>query len=168
MSGSREASVQWKPEWVEALRGHLAFGMSASMAAAELNSTFRIAVTRCAVIGKARREDIPLAPAKVGAPKRPRPKRAKVPQRPDIAHRKAGGAPKLVPASFVPRPDPRPGQVPLLDLVPDGCKWPAGGWNGDIHTTILFCNEPQEPGQVYCPAHCGLAYRAPEPRRQRN
>jgi len=165
MSGSREGTVFWKQEWVESLRGHLAAGLSAAMAAAEVNSEFRTTFTRCSVIGKARREKMPLAPPKIAAvrrPKLPRKPRTTPDQRPDIAVRKAASACKAAPASFVLRPDPRPGHVPLLDLVPDGCKWPSGDG------PFLFCNEPQEPGQVYCPDHCALAYRALEPRRHRN
>ncbi len=155
MSGAREASVQWKPEWTEALRGHLAFGLSASMAAAELNSTFSINITRCAVIGKARREDIPLAPAKIAGPKKVKPRRIKATPapRPDIL-------PKL-PDTYVPvETNIPPGTTPLLERDENGCLWASG--DGPFH----FCNRPQAEGLPYCPGHAALAYR-PTPERRR-
>ena len=160
MSGPREATVFWKTEWTEALRGHLAAGLSASMAAAEMNSEFRTTFTRCAVIGKARREDIPLAPAKVGAPRKPRPPRAKVPQRPDIAIRKAASGPKKPAEPYVPiETNIPPGATPLLDLDLDGCKWASGDG------PFVFCNRPVAEGLPYCRGHAALAYRPAERRR---
>jgi len=183
MSGSREASVQWKPEWDEALKQHFAAGLSGSVTATKLNAEFSTAFTRSAVGGRAKRLKVPrkasqsvlnaragkksLLPktsAILGAPpkfKRGRKPNTTPPQRPDIGIRKAASAPKLGTVAFKPRPDPRPGAVPLLDLAPDGCKWPSG------EGPYLFCNEPRFEARPYCAAHVCLAYSAPEPRRQR-
>lgn len=165
MSGSREGTVFWKPEWTEALRGHLAAGLSASMAAAEINSEFRTAFTRCSVIGKARRSNMTLTAPKVAAvrrPKLPRKPRTTPDQRPDIAVRKVATGPKKPPEPYVPiETNIPPGTTPLLELDLDGCKWATGDG------PFVFCNRPVAEGLPYCPGHAALAYRAPEPRKQR-
>jgi hypothetical protein len=156
----------WLPEHDNALRRHLENGMSLRDVAAALNAEFHLGKSKNATLGRAWRLGAksihPRGKQNATKPKSPRKPRTTPAQRPDIAARKAASGPKLVPASFVPRPDPRPGHVPLLDLVPDGCKWPSGDG------PFLFCNEPRWPDSPYCGDHHGLAYRAPEPRRQRN
>ena len=52
----------------------------------------------------------------------------------------------------------------LLDLNDRICKWPMGHpGEPDFH----FCGEPSNPGYPYCVAHCGVAYQAQLPRRDR-
>ncbi|MGI8705509.1 MAG: GcrA family cell cycle regulator [Sphingomicrobium sp.] len=52
----------------------------------------------------------------------------------------------------------------LLDLNDRICKWPIGHpGEPDFH----FCGEPANPGYPYCVAHCGVAYQAQLPRRDR-
>ena len=52
----------------------------------------------------------------------------------------------------------------LLDLNDRICKWPLGHpGEPDFH----FCGEPANPGFPYCVAHCGVAYQAQLPRRDR-
>jgi GcrA cell cycle regulator len=52
----------------------------------------------------------------------------------------------------------------LLDLNDRICKWPLGHpGEPDFH----FCGDPVNPGFPYCVAHCGLAYQAQLPRRDR-
>ena len=52
----------------------------------------------------------------------------------------------------------------LLDLNDRICKWPLGHpGEPDFH----FCGEAVNPGFPYCVAHCGLAYQAQLPRRDR-
>ena len=152
----------WLPEYDNALRAHFEAGLSAAMAAAQINATFGLRKSRSAVIGRAQRQKMHMSPGKGGrqgpkggpSQRKPRP-RAASSQRPDTAIRKAASAPKLGSVSFVPRPDPRPGAVPLLDLAPDGCRWPSG----DHAPTMLFCNEPKIEGLSYCGPHCQIAYR---------
>jgi len=165
------APVTWLPAHDAALKHHIEVEhLSALQASVELNRSFRTAYSRNAVIGRAKRTGIRLAGGRGGrrgpkggpSQKRPRAKAVTPTQRPDVALRKAASGPKLGPVSFQPRPDPRPGQVPLLELAADGCKWPSGEG-----AAVLFCNEPQLNGHPYCADHCCLAYRQPEPRRQR-
>ena len=52
----------------------------------------------------------------------------------------------------------------LLDLNDRICKWPKGHpGEPDFH----FCGAPSNPGFPYCVAHCGVAYQAQLPRRDR-
>ena len=52
----------------------------------------------------------------------------------------------------------------LLDLNDRICKWPLGHpGEPDFH----FCGQPATPGVPYCVAHCGVAYQAQLPRRDR-
>ena len=52
----------------------------------------------------------------------------------------------------------------LLDLNDRICKWPLGHpGEPDFH----FCGEPVNPGFPYCVEHCGHAYQAQLPRRDR-
>jgi len=52
----------------------------------------------------------------------------------------------------------------LLDLNEKICKWPLGHpGEPDFH----FCGRPANPGFPYCVEHCGIAYQAQLPRRDR-
>jgi len=52
----------------------------------------------------------------------------------------------------------------LLDLNERICKWPLGHpGEPDFH----FCGKPANPGFPYCVDHCGVAYQAQLPRRDR-
>jgi GcrA cell cycle regulator len=68
---------------------------------------------------------------------------------------------RLVPA----RPsDAVAGKTSLLDLNDRICKWPIGHpGEPDFH----FCGAPVNPGFPYCVEHCGHAYQAQLPRRDR-
>lgn len=68
---------------------------------------------------------------------------------------------RLVPA----KPSPEiAGKTTLLDLSDKVCKWPLGHpGEPDFH----FCGEKVNPGFPYCVTHCGHAYQAQLPRRDR-
>jgi GcrA cell cycle regulator len=68
---------------------------------------------------------------------------------------------RLVPA----KPSPEVAdKTSLLDLNDRICKWPIGHpGEPDFH----FCGNPSNPGFPYCVAHCGVAYQAQLPRRDR-
>ena len=56
------------------------------------------------------------------------------------------------------------GKTSLLDLNDKVCKWPLGHpGEPDFH----FCGEKVNPGFPYCVGHCGHAYQAQLPRRDR-
>jgi GcrA cell cycle regulator len=68
---------------------------------------------------------------------------------------------RLVPAKPSPEIAEKTG---LLDLNEKICKWPIGHpGEPDFH----FCGNPANPGFPYCVAHCGVAYQAQLPRRDR-
>jgi GcrA cell cycle regulator len=68
---------------------------------------------------------------------------------------------RLVPA----KPSPEmAGKTSLLDLNDRICKWPLGHpGEPDFH----FCGVQVNPGFPYCVQHCGQAYQAQLPRRDR-
>jgi len=68
---------------------------------------------------------------------------------------------RLVPA----KPSPEiADKTSLLELNDRICKWPMGHpGEPDFH----FCGEPSNPGYPYCVQHCGVAYQAQLPRRDR-
>ena len=68
---------------------------------------------------------------------------------------------RLVPARTAPE---YADKTSLLDLNDRICKWPLGHpGEPDFH----FCGEKVNPGFPYCVAHCGHAYQAQLPRRDR-
>lgn len=52
----------------------------------------------------------------------------------------------------------------LLDLNDRVCRWPMGHPG---EPDFYFCGEPANPGFPYCVDHCGVAYQAQLPRRDR-
>ncbi|MGN6590860.1 MAG: GcrA family cell cycle regulator [Sphingomicrobium sp.] len=68
---------------------------------------------------------------------------------------------RLVPA----KPSPEVAdKTSLLELNDRICKWPIGHpGEPDFH----FCGEAANPGFPYCVEHCGVAYQAQLPRRDR-
>ncbi len=68
---------------------------------------------------------------------------------------------RLVPA----KPSPEVAEkTSLLDLNDRICKWPMGHpGEPDFH----FCGNASNPGFPYCVQHCGVAYQAQLPRRDR-
>jgi len=68
---------------------------------------------------------------------------------------------RLVPAK--PSPDVAD-KTSLLELNDRVCKWPIGHPG---EPDFYFCGEPSNPGFPYCVEHCGVAYQAQLPRRDR-
>ena len=126
------------------------------------------------------------APAKVAAPP-PAPAAAPdsapqsaPPKRPEIQYRSIGPGgfvrqgpgdqqapiPPAPPRRLVPaKPSPEVAdKTSLLELNDRICKWPIGHpGEPDLH----FCGEQANPGFPYCVEHCGVAYQAQLPRRDR-
>jgi GcrA cell cycle regulator len=117
------------------------------------------------------------APVEQAAPAQPAPK----PQRgQDIQYRSIGPGgfvrqgpgeqqapiPPAPPRRLVPaKPSPEVAdKTSLLQLNDRICKWPMGHpGEPDFH----FCGEAANPGFPYCVQHCGVAYQAQLPRRDR-
>ncbi|MEA3041762.1 MAG: GcrA cell cycle regulator [Sphingomonadales bacterium] len=120
-------------------------------------------------------EDEPADDSAEAAPSQPRP--ADPPQ-PQIRSIGPGGflrqgpgdqqppIPPAPPRRLVPaKPSPEiADKTSLLDLNERICKWPIGHpGEPDFH----FCGKPSNPGFPYCVEHCGVAYQAQLPRRDR-
>jgi GcrA cell cycle regulator len=68
---------------------------------------------------------------------------------------------RLVPA----KPSPEVAdKTSLLELNDRICKWPIGHPG---EPDFYFCGRPANPGFPYCVEHCGVAYQAQLPRRDR-
>lgn len=169
MSGPRESQVSWKPEWTEALRGYVVVkGLSASMAAAEVNADFGTRFSRNAVISKAGREGIPLRASKGGgrrgphggpSQRKPRVRALTKKLRPDAPE----AGPKLRAASAELRCDPvTPGTLHLLELEEGMCRYPTG----EGAENIRFCGRNRIDGRSYCCAHVRICFRSFDPRPQ--
>jgi len=81
-------------------------------------------------------------------------------------HEQQSPIPPAPPRRLVPaKPSPEiAGKTSLLDLNDKICKWPLGHpGEPDFH----FCGDKVNPGFPYCVAHCGHAYQAQLPRRDR-
>jgi GcrA cell cycle regulator len=104
----------------------------------------------------------------------------RAPQRPEMQYRSIGPGgfvrqgpgdqqapiPPAPPRRLVPaKPSPEVAdKTSLLDLNDRICKWPMGHpGEPDFH----FCGQPSNPGFPYCVQHCGVAYQAQLPRRDR-
>ena len=113
--------------------------------------------------------DAPAAPAAAAAPSEPQPLVRSigpggfVRQGPGDQQAPIPPAPprRLVPA----KPSPEiADKTSLLDLNEKICKWPIGHpGEPDFH----FCGNQANPGFPYCVQHCGVAYQAQLPRRDR-
>ena len=122
----------------------------------------------------------PAAPASAPASAPPAQAAQPTPQRSDIQYRSIGPGgfvrqgpgdqqapiPPAPPRRLVPaKPSPEVAdKTSLLELNDRICKWPMGHpGEPDFH----FCGEPSNPGFPYCVQHCGVAYQAQLPRRDR-
>jgi len=114
------------------------------------------------------------------APAQPAPQRAQRAQSDNIQYRSIGPGgfirqgpgdqqapiPPAPPRRLVPaKPSPEVAdKTSLLDLNDRICKWPMGHpGEPDFH----FCGNAANPGFPYCVEHCGVAYQAQLPRRDR-
>jgi GcrA cell cycle regulator len=147
----------WPATHEAMLRQHFNAGLAYSAIASELNREFGTAYSRNACIGRGHR--IGLVSRRVVHAPVPKPKRKPATkegaQRPDIAIRKAATAPKIA-APYKPKPDPiKPGEVQLIELTADTCRWPSG----DRPEDVRYCGLQPVDGSPYCERHCRLAYR---------
>jgi GcrA cell cycle regulator len=152
--------TNWAPEHSDALREHLARGVSFSQAAERINARFKTAYSRNAAIGRARRLGI-------GGPERPK---ALLPAKPTPFER-----PHEPPAVEPPSPglhwptavfnkvakkklrcaEVEPRHLSLIELERGDCHYPYGG--DEEGEAITFCGHPRQPGSSYCTPHFQLS-----------
>jgi GcrA cell cycle regulator len=151
-------SSDWPPEHSEALRAHLARGMSYSEIAEAINAKFGTRYSRNAAIGRGKRmglagperpDDFPKPPPKASRPRLERLRERHAPE-------SGRPVPVFVPVETVKlrcvEIDPR--HLSLLELERGDCRYPYGG-DGEGEA-ISFCGHPQRPGSSYCTLHFHL------------
>lgn len=142
-------STGWTLEQSDALVAFVQSGLSYAQSAAALNEQFGTSYSRNSAIGRANRIGL-ACPIKIAQGRRsPR------------KHQPYKPRPKKPRIAFVPIEVIRarceeiiPENVPLVDLSPNGCRFPFGDG------PFVFCNHTQMEGSSYCPPHFGLSRRA--------
>lgn len=82
---------------------------------------------------------------------------------------KEGGGRKRRRVPLLPKPvalpptPPTCKPVPLTQISAGMCRFPVN--DPQSRGEFLFCGAPVMPGKVYCPFHCGIAYRVVEIRK---
>jgi GcrA cell cycle regulator len=160
--------TNWASEHSDALREHLAWGLSFSEAARRINAKFKTAYTRNAAIGRAKRMGL-AGPGRPETPPRVIPPR---PERPyDLCSRETKSSSiafrwptpelwKIEPANLrCVAIEPR--HLSLLELEHGDCRYPYGG--DEEGETITFCGHPRHPGSSYCAPHFHLSRNPVEP-----
>jgi GcrA cell cycle regulator len=145
-----DPAITWTPERNEQLTALWREGLSCS----EIGKL--MAITRCAVIGKAhrmglpRRKDTSFFDLRPMSPPKPRPpKPAKPPKPKRIAMDREADVLKHE------NSEPITGRATIMQLRNGVCRWPIGtpGQPG-----FGFCAEVCEPTGPYCQAHSAIAY----------
>lgn len=161
--------INWAPEHSDALREHLAKGMSFSEITKAINSRFNTTYSRNAALGRATRmgltgevrsttsggkPPIPLAMGEV-RPTEPRMPAFQWPTPPVFKKVKRK---KLRCVKIEPR------HLALIDLEHGDCRYPYGG--DEEGEAITFCGHPRRTGSSYCTPHFHLS-RNPIPPAER-
>ena len=152
--------TNWAPEHSQALREHLARGLSFSKIVKEINSKFRTAYSRNAAIGRARRLGL-------AGPDRPKPLLSAKPPRLErilkLRSADSGSAPSHRRVSTSEETEPEklrcveiePRHLSLIELERGDCRYPYGG--DEEGEAITFCGHPRRPGSSYCTPHFRLS-----------
>lgn len=136
----------WTEERVELLRQRWMEGISAPKIAKEIGPEF----TKNSVIGKARRLGLPIHAYKL--PSRPRKSK---PKRPRMIRMKP--APKVEELLHDrPPSEDRKTWIPFMDLTSKNCRAIMGTSYED--GLAMFCPNPTDGIESYCPHHCGIYY----------
>lgn len=150
----------WAPAHSDALREHIASGVSFSEAARRINSTFNTAYSRSAAIGRARR----LGMAGPERPKSLLPGKPPPPEKPHVPHAVESPWPgPHWPAAQFSKVAKRklrcvevePRHLALIELEFRDCRYPYGG--DEEGEAITFCGHPRRPGSSYCTPHFHLS-----------
>lgn len=160
-------STNWPPAHSEALREHLARGMSYSEIAAAINDRFQTAYSRNATIGRAKRMGLAGSRSE-GNGSEPSPKLSIKARQPSLCKLRQRRLPqRRLPEMWWPIPkfkrtetaklrcaevDPR--HLSLIDLEPSDCRYPYGG--EEEGEAITFCGHTRREGSSYCAAHFKL------------
>ena len=151
--------TNWAPAHSDALREHLARGMSFSEIVDAINTKFNTAYSRNAAIGRARRMGL-AAPDRPEAPLRVRPRLNRLRELRSVEVRPHEF---LWPIPVFEKAEPielrcaevEPRHLSLAELERRDCRYPYGGdAEGEA---ITFCGHPRQPGSSYCTPHFYLS-----------
>lgn len=155
----------WTVEQSNALRNHIAAGMSYSQAAARINFDFGTNYSRNAAIGRANRIGVS-PPARLSTPKKPRvyKKREHKPKVRIVAANSNSNQFRVIQVSETSLAELRcaevtPRGLTLSDLRKNDCRYPYGD------SDFTFCGHPKLEGSSYCPEHFALTRPLPSERR---
>jgi hypothetical protein len=162
--------TNWAPEHSDALREHLAKGMSFSEIAKAINSRFNTTYSRNAALGRARRMGL------AGEERSASPLDAKPLTLPRVGEARSTELRMAAfhwPAPVFERVKPKklrcvkiePRHLSLIDLEHGDCRYPYGGdEEGEV---ITFCGHPRRTGSSYCTPHYQLSRNPiPPPERE--
>jgi GcrA cell cycle regulator len=152
--------TNWAPEHSDALREHLAKGLSFAKAAEAINSQFKTAYTRNAALGRAKRmgllgqDRVELSLAVLSSKPQATGEARPVEPRWPAFH---------WPTPVFERTKPRklrcaavePRHLALTELEHGDCRYPYGG-DGE-REAITFCGHPRRAGSSYCSPHFDLS-----------
>lgn len=158
--------TNWAPEHSDALREHLAKGLSFSEVVKAINSKFKTSYSRSAALGRARRmrlmgEDRPKSPLVAKPPSQQGP-----PTLQRIGESRSTEPRTTVffrPAPVFERTKPEklrcveiePRHLSLIELECGDCRYPYGG--DEEGEAITFCGHPRRTGSSYCTPHFHLS-----------
>lgn len=137
-------------------------GLSASQCARAINEAFGTHLSRNAIIGKAYR--LGLARDKAQPCARPKPRRLKRRQLPNLTWAAAPARPPAIASVAALESEPPPQAVTLTDLLPHHCRWPLGD---PLLPGFRFCGAHRAGSLPYCAAHAQVAYRIVPMREER-
>jgi GcrA cell cycle regulator len=141
----------------------------------------RMGLTKCAIVGKAHRLDLPARPSPIRRGGEPRPARPRRPPRlapllPGAATLPPLASVQAAPVPAAPHAPPRTATTSAPAARPAmarsgrvvTCCWPIGEpGKRDGPTAFRFCDAASEPGRPYCADHCRKAYQPRTAERER-
>ena len=135
----------WTPAMMATLRALHRKGGSFEEMAIEMSAIFKTEISCNALIGKARRMELPMR--STAGPRKPPP----TPSKP---------APRPVPVAAPIPPPPEPAAVEpglsIYQLESDTCRWPLGAVQD--RPPYRYCGETTPLEQVYCTKHRAIGY----------
>lgn len=152
--------MSWAPEHSDALREHIALGISFAEAARRINAKFGTSYTRNAALGRAKRMGL-VGPQKPQAPPSIVPPGLERPYDLRVTRRKAKDLPWPVPKLGKAEPTKlrcvaiEPRRLSLIELERGDCRYPYGG--DEEGEAITFCGHPRRAGSSYCTPHFHLS-----------
>ena len=135
----------WTPAMMATLKALHRKGGSFEEMAIEMSAIFKTEISRNALIGKARRMELPM-------------RSTEGPRKPPLTPPKPASRPVPVAAPIPPPPEPiaaEPG-LSIYQLAGDTCRWPLGKVSD--RPPYRYCGETTPFEEVYCTKHRAIGY----------